>query len=687
VAISDGKLGSFTTWRAEPNNFAVGVGVIQSAVSGRLLLVMDYDTKRISNRQAAAIRGYWLRALNDMVDLRQRDYDYRDLVLMSPAEKAMVTEQSGPRGSADGQLDIEGLVEGWARSTPGATAVVCAGRELSYGELDERAGQLAAGLAAAGVVPGDRVALCMGRSADLIVAMLAVLKAGAAYVPLDPGYPAERLEFMLRDSAALLVITDDAPPASLPQGPWASVTVRSVEELRREPVSPGGGRPADPFCTVFTSGSTGRPKAVVVTRANVSALIASLGPVAIRSDDVILQFADTSFDVANYEIWGTLCAGASLVLPLANAADPVTLASTLVANGVTVLHLTGSMLNVMAETGIEMLGGLRLLVTGSEVVHAAPVNKIAERWPSLQIHTAWGPTETTTFSVADSIGGRRHSGEILLGRPMAGMAVSIVDELGEPVPVCAPGELIVAGAGVATGYARRSAATAERFQPGRADLTEPGGRVYYSGDIGCWLPDGRIAFRGRRDGLVKVRGFRVELGEIEACAEQLAGVGYAVGVATAGQHLTAEISLFVVRHDPSSLQQVAVAAHLRHHLPHYMIPSRIEFIDSVPTTRTGKVDKDALLKAPPTSWARQEGRSPNSLVGQIIGQIWAEMLNRPAVVMEDSFLNLGGHSLIAVRIVHRISGELGVNITLSEFLSAATLEELIAAVEQRLENS
>lgn len=444
---------------------------------------------------------------------------------------------------------------------------------------------LAAGLAANGVAVGDTVALCLRRSPDLIVAMLAVLRAGAAYVPLDARYPAERLEFMLRDSAAQLVLTDEISPASLPSGAWRDMTISVLggHRLARAPATRARALEADLFCTVYTSGSTGRPRAVAVTHGNVAALIASLGPLALRNDDVILQFADTSFDVATYEIWGTLCAGATVALPEQDAADPVTLARTLADHQVTVLHLTASMLNVIAETGLDALGGLRLLVTGSEVVHAAPVNRITARWPDLRVYTAWGPTETTTFSVTDSIGGRRHDTEILLGQPMAGMAVTILDDLDEPVPTGTVGEIVVAGAGLARGYARQSAVTAERFRPGWAELADPGGRVYHSGDLGCWLPDGRIAFRGRRDGMVKIRGFRVELGEIGRCAEILAGVSYAVAVAAVGQHLTNEITLFAVK---AEVEAAALSDHLRKHLPHYMIPTSIQLVDALPVTRT-----------------------------------------------------------------------------------------------------
>ncbi|EWC59380.1 Siderophore biosynthesis non-ribosomal peptide synthetase module [Actinokineospora spheciospongiae] len=541
--------------------------------------------------------------------------------------------------------DVPELVAEWVTRTPDAPAVVHGDRVLSYAELDTRARKIAAELD--GVGPGDLVALCLPRDPDLIAAMLAVLALGAAYLPVDPDQPAARIESLLADARPRVVVGGDragaADPSVLPTGT---------------------------AYVLHTSGSTGAPKGVVVPRTALVNLLLSLrAELSVTAEDRVLAAAPAGFDMSVPEFLLPLVTGAAAVLVDAGTVrDPDALLDVVEERGVTVMQATPSLWQILVARRPAALRGLRGVV-GGEAVPGALVDELT----GLGVDTlaCYGPTETTVWSTT-----RRGSapGTVPLGRPLWNTACRVLDRRLRPVPPGVVGELHIAGAGVATGYLHRPGQTAQRFV---ADpFGPPGTRMYRTGDLASWTADGELRFHGREDDQVKLRGHRIELGEVEAVLGAHPGVGAAaVALREHGPDDRRLVGYAVLT---GTTTPDAVLAHAAAHLPEYMVPARVVALDRLPLTANGKLARAAL---PAPDWAATRVVTPPStLREQVLCGLFAEVLGLPAVGATDNFFALGGHSLLVARLVERIGAVLGQRPRTRDVFAAGTPAGLAAAL-------
>ncbi|MGD9483564.1 amino acid adenylation domain-containing protein [Streptomyces sp. TRM70308] len=581
------------------------------------------------------------------------------------------------------------LFEEQARRRPDATAVVCGERSLSYRELDSRANRLAHLLAGSGARPGAFVGVCLPRSVDLPVALLAVLKTGAAYLPLDPGYPEERVAWMVRDADPVAVVgTSEVPRSGKPM-----ILLDDPAVAARLADAPGGAPPVvrdpgDAAYMIYTSGSTGRPKGVVVAHANVMALFAGARDLFdFGQDDVWTLFHSYAFDFSVWELWGALLHGGTLVVvPVDTARSAPDFLRLLADQRVTVLNLTPSAFYELARADAEdrVASGrlaLRYLVFGGEALDLARLEEWYERHDPAkpELVNMYGITETTVHVTHAALDRDRTAATGLVGRPLPGARCYVLDERLNLVPPGVVGELYVGGVGVGWGYWGRGGLTADRFVPD--PFGGAGERLYRTGDLVRWGRWG-LEYSGRMDDQVKIRGFRIELGEVESALARCPGVADAVVVAgTNGRgepclvgHVTRAASA-----DPADPSRLGVVARefVAQSLPAHMVPSVVMVSPEFPLSPTGKVDRRAL---PDPTFDASVGR-PRSPVEAVLCTLFADVLGLDEVGPDDGFFDRGGHSLVATSLVRRVRTALGVELGVSALFEASTpaaLARLIA---------
>lgn len=550
-------------------------------------------------------------------------------------------------------VDRASVVAQFARTaaTHATDVAVVAGEEtLTYGELAQRASSVASRLRAAGVRAGDFVGLAVDRSAALPIAALGILQSGAAYVPLDLDYPAERVKFMLHDSGARHVVTTRASAKVVEAlGGNANVIYADDDEATAgaaiDAVEP---RPNDPAYLIFTSGSTGTPKGVVVPHLAVSNLLGTLRTtVGFGEADAIVAVTSPAFDISVLELFLPLVQGGRLIVAGRDVAtDGTKLARLIDSSGATMFQSTPSGWRLLMNAG--WTGNAKL----SAIAGGEPMTRELADWllaRSGAVWNAYGPTETTVYSTAARI---EAGDRITIGRPLANTRIFILDAQGAIAPLGAPGEICIAGDGLATGYHNRAELTAEKFV---ASL-DGDGRMYRTGDIGRWLADGRIEHLGRADGQIKLRGYRIETGEIESALATHSAVRAAVvgvrGATTEDQRLVAWTQ-FQKDEDATTSE---LRRHLRQRLPEFMVPSLIVPVDVIPLTPNGKVDRRAL----PDPFASQTvvrgpARPPTTPTERLIADIWSRLLGVSDISVSDAFFDLGGHSLLAMRAAAEIT--------------------------------
>jgi amino acid adenylation domain-containing protein len=559
-------------------------------------------------------------------------------------------------------------------SRPDAVAVEYQGHSLTYRQLDSRANQLAHHLLRLGVQRGHRVALLVERSLEMVVATLASLKAGAVYVPLDPAYPAARLSFMLEDTAASVLLAQEH---LLPKLPSTSALVVRLDTgwdaVAAEPENAPdvGLSPDDGAYVMYTSGSTGRPKGVLIPHRGILRVVVGAHYAHFGPDETWLQLAPISFDASTLELWGALLNGGRLVVYPAGAPDLQELAEELKRRGVTSLWLPAALFELMASHQPQALTRLRQLLTGGDTMSPSRARELLSL--GVPLINGYGPTETTVFAAChplsrpdDALGL-----SIPIGRPIAGTSVYLLDSQLHPVPPGVPGELYIAGDGLALGYLNRPELTAERFVP-HPFSPLPGARLYRSGDLARFLPDGTLEFLGRRDSQVKVRGFRIELGEVEAALAQHPSVREAVVLAL-GDGPTKRLVAYV---SPSS-DTAPLRDFLRQRLPEHMVPSAFVALERFPLTPNGKLDRKAL--PPPEqleSTASPAHLPPRTPTEATLASLWAELLHVAVdtVSATDDFFSLGGHSLLATQLVSRIRSSFHVELPLRALFERPTIE-------------
>ncbi|HEV2146936.1 MAG TPA: amino acid adenylation domain-containing protein, partial [Longimicrobiaceae bacterium] len=572
------------------------------------------------------------------------------------------TEAEYPR-----ELCVHQLFEAQVERTPDAVALVFEDEEVAYGELNARANRLAHHLRARGVGPDARVALCVERSPDMVVGLLAVLKAGGAYVPLDPEYPEERLRYMLADSAPAVVLTHTSLEARFDglDLPRVALDAESSAWAGEPETNPERGAltPEHLAYVIYTSGSTGWPKGVMNPHRNlVNRLAWGQRACGLAAGEAVLQMTSLSFDVSAREIFWPLTTGARLVLPHPRGhRDPAYLADVIHAKGVTTLNLVPSLLQVLVEEPeMARRPGLRRVLCSGEALPASLLRQVKERLPRVEVCNIYGPSEAATAVSLPQCRVEEGRSTVAIGWPTANVRVYLLDGSGEPVPMGVAGELYVGGAGVARGYLGRPGLTAERFVPD-AFSGESGGRLYRTGDLGRRRADGSIEFLGRNDHQVKVRGFRVEPGEIEALLSEHPGVREAVVVAREDAPGDRRLVAYLVG---EALEPEALRAHLAERLPEYMVPGAYMQVERLPLTPNGKLDRSALPAPEADAYARQGYEPPVGEVEQGLAEIWAEVLKVERVGRWDHFFDLGGHSLLAVQVASRVRQRLGAEVPL-----------------------
>ncbi|MBZ4423327.1 non-ribosomal peptide synthetase, partial [Myxococcus sp. RHSTA-1-4] len=609
------------------------------------------------------------------------------LSLLTEAERQQVlVEWNATTTDYPRDTPIHTLFARQAALTPEAVAVVFGDARLTYAELDLRANQLAHHLRANGVVPGARVGVCLERSLELVVALLGVLKAGGAYVPVDRTYPPERIAFLLQQAGVGVLLTQEDVADELPalgqrfvclDTEWAQVA-RQPETAPEEEVS------ADSLAYVmFTSGSTGQPKGVSVPHRGVVRLVRGSTFIDFGPDHTFLLFAPVAFDASTLEVWGALLNGGRLVVAPPHKLSLEELGELFVRHGITTLWLTAALFEQVALHQGEALAHVRQVLSGGDVLPAVRVRQHLERMrKGAVLVNAYGPTENTTFSTTHTLHRDSTVGaSVSIGRPVSNSTTYVLDASMQPVPVGVPGELYVGGDGLAWGYLGRPELTAERFVP-NPFATEPGSRLYRTGDRVRWRADGTLDFLGRTDFQVKVRGFRIEPGEVEAVVRQFAGVREAVVVVREDVPGDKRLVAYAVAGTDEALEARAVRAFLQQKLPEYLVPSAVVVLPALPLSPNGKVDRKAL-PAPeaPGAGEDMEYVAPRTETERQLALFFSELLRTERVGVHDDFFDLGGHSLLATQLVSRVRAVSGVDLPLRDLFEAPT----VAALAERIE--
>ncbi|OJF15772.1 AMP ligase [Couchioplanes caeruleus subsp. caeruleus] len=582
----------------------------------------------------------------------------------------------------DGSLAA--LFEEQADRSPDAPALRFGDDTLSYRELDERANQLSHALAQLGVGAEARVGLCLGYGADWVVGALAAVKLAAAYVPLDPDYPVDRLAYMAEDSGVQVVLVRSTTAERL-----AGTAVRLVDLDEVAPAitaaplgSPAHSAHPDHLAYImYTSGSTGRPKGVAVTHRNVIRLVRGVDYVDFRPGDSVAQCSNISFDAATFEVWGALLNGAQLVgISRDGILDPARLGERIRGEGIDILFLTTSLGMQVARDRPAALDGLRCFVFGGEQADPHALRALLAHGAPQRTVNGYGPTETTTFAAAHECHGLGPGDTVVpIGRPLSNTTMYVLDESLEPVPAGVEGELHIGGDGVARGYVNRPGLTADRFVPDHLGGV-PGRRLYRTGDRARHRPDGTVEVLGRFDRQLKVRGFRIEPGEIEDCLLRTGLVRHATVQPwhdTAGDtHLVG----YVVPAEPEVTTEV-VRARLSDELPDYLVPHLLVSLPALPLTANGKLDMRALPDPTGQFRDRADVSAPGTPSERMIADVWREVLGGTEVGRQDSFFELGGHSLKATQVVIRVSAAVGAQVPLRLLFDHQTLAAFAAAVD------
>jgi amino acid adenylation domain-containing protein/non-ribosomal peptide synthase protein (TIGR01720 family) len=602
------------------------------------------------------------------------------LPFLTEGEEALLEDWNATRTEYPRDQTIGGVFAGQAQRRPDSAAVTFDGQVLSYQELEARSNRLARHLRSLGVKAGTRVGVSLERSLDLPIALLGIVKAGGAYVPLDPSYPKDRRSFMVSDSGVSVLLTQERLLGEV-AGSAARVVCldRDWEEVSKGSPEPfeSGATTADLAYVTYTSGSTGTPKGVEIPHRGVLRLVFGVEYAEFGAGEVFLQLAPVSFDASTLELWGALLHGGKCVLYPGQVPTARELGEVIEREGVTTLWLTASLYNAVLDEQPEALRGLKQLLIGGEALSVSHVRRGLAELPGTRIVNGYGPTEGTTFTCCHTIPKdlAKEVVSIPIGRPISNTRTYVLDGRMGQVPIGVAGELYIGGDGLARGYLDRPELTAEKFVPDPFGK-EAGGRLYRTGDLVRHLPDGTIEFLGRKDSQVKVRGFRIELGEIESALGLHAAVKDAVVVVREDHPGEKRLVAYVTTHGGEGVEAGDLRKHLKARLPEYMVPSSIVWLEALPLSPNGKVDRRALPVPAMESGEAYEG--PRTRAEAVLSRIWSEVLRVPVVGIRDNFFELGGDSILSLQVVAR-ANEAGLRLSLKQLFQAQTIEELARA--------
>lgn len=666
------------------SKFDLSVAMVET--SRGMLTTVEYSTDLFDSSTAVRLLNNYRTLLEGIIADPQQTISRLPMLTENERNQILVewnaTGVEYPRDRC-----IHELFASQAQRDPQAIAAVFGEQEISYGGLELRSGRLASHLRALGVSSGARVAICLEPSVEMIVGLLAILKAGAAYVPIDPEYPEERIDFILAETEAAVVLTHRRLAAHFARiknvwldGGWEAL--ERIEEV--EPICLAAGKPDDVAYVMFTSGSTGKPKGVCVPHRGVNRLVVNCDYVQLGPDDVVAQVSNCCFDAATFEIWGALLNGSRLVgIERERVLSAESFSTELARHQVTTLVVTTALFNELAHERAEVFCTLHNVLFGGEQCDAGAVRKVIESGgPPQRLLNVYGPTETTTFATWYEIkAGQNFEGRIPIGRPITNTEVYILDGHCNPVPVGVAGEICIGGDGVAKGYLNRVELTAERFI---ASPFASGQRLYRTGDQGRFLPDGNIDFLGRLDHQVKVRGFRIELGEVEAGLSVHPAVRQAVVCVREdeGAVKTRQLVAYVVPIDGSGSTGLneRLRVFLKEKLPHYMVPSAVMVLKDFPLTPNGKIDREGLPE-PVLDGERGGCVAPSGETETTVAEAWSAILGVQNIGADESFFDLGGHSLMVTRVVSRLRSIFEIDIPLRVFFENPTVAALAAYIE------
>ncbi|MGW7104090.1 amino acid adenylation domain-containing protein [Streptomyces sp. NPDC054838] len=643
----------------------------------RLRLHLDHRPDVLDARAARSVADALERLLATAAD--EPGTPVGEIDLLSADQHRLIEEWNSTAVPVPATTLVE-LFERQVAATPQAPATVFRGERLSYAELDARAERLAGALRARGAGPERIVAVALHRSTEMVVALLAVLKSGAAYLPVDPTLPADRVAYLLSDARPVLLITTEDVEPLLPAAPGTARLRPDADDGAGECAAQPP-LPSHPAYVIYTSGSTGRPKAVVVEHAAiVNRLLWMQDRYGLGADDRVLQKTPFGFDVSVWEFFWPLLTGAVLVVAEPGGhKDPAYLAGLIQREAVTTVHFVPSMLAVFAqEPAAGRCRSLRRVVCSGEALPEELKNRFLDVL-DVPLHNLYGPTEAAV-DVTHWDCRRADRGPVPIGRPIWNTALYVLDPAGRPVPVGLPGELYLAGAGLARGYLRRPELTAERFP--LDPFGPPGSRMYRTGDIVRRRGDGAVEYLGRTDDQVKIHGFRIELGEIETSLARLPGVGAAAVVVREDVPGERRLAGYVVPAAGAVLDPAGMRAELARSLPEYMVPLLV-VLDGLPVTPNGKLDRKAL-PAPASGAAASGHEPPAGETEEFVALVWGAVLDRTDIGRHDDFFALGGHSLSATRVAARLRQALGLELPLHTLFEHRTVAGLATAVETAL---
>ncbi|CRM27937.1 Gramicidin S synthase II [Pseudomonas sp. 28 E 9] len=649
---------------------ASGIQVLSSEERSNYPLVLNVDdlgagfaltVQGIATLDVQRVADYMLTALRHLVTALQQapTTALQTLSIIPPAERRqLLVEFNASRRDYPAHLSVAQLFEAQALARPEAVAVVQGKLSLSYRDLNRRANRLAHYLIGQGVQPGEPVALALPRGIDLVVSQVAVLKCAAVYVPLDVNAPAERQAFMVQDSGARLVLDDlaglnlDGLPAENPEREQSADSVAYI---------------------MYTSGSTGTPKGVLVPQRGITRLVINNGYADFNAQDRVAFASNPAFDASTLDVWAPLLnGGCVVVVEQAVLLSHTSFAALLQEQLVTVLWMTAGLFHQYADGLLPVFRQLRYLIVGGDVLDPQVIGRVLEQGKPRHLLNGYGPTEATTFSTTFEITAVGE-GSIPIGRPIANAQAYVLDERRQPVPLGVTGELYIGGAGVAKGYLNQPQLTAETF------ISNPfgDGLVYRTGDLACWQADGTLLYQGRNDLQVKIRGFRIEPGEIETRLATFAGLKDCVVLAREDAPGDKRLVAYYTAAAPLAIE--ALRDHVQGQLPDYMVPSAYVWLERLPLTANGKLDRKHLPMPDQSALLSRAYEAPQGEVETLLAQIWQDVLKLERVGRHDHFFELGGHSLLAVSLIERMR-RVGLSADVRVLFSQPSLAALAAAV-------
>ncbi len=650
-----------------------------------------YNSDLFDHSTILQLKGRWLQLLDRVAaDPKQRLSDLVKSVsaLTEQPQSYPLPEWNATATDYPRDKTVAQVFEDQVTKQPSAAALIFGSDQVSYSELNRRANQLANRLQKLGVTRDMPIGIGMERSLEMVTTLLAILKAGGAYVPLDPDYPDARLALIIKQTAMPLIVTKSHLANRFVATNGPRVVSLDTEKINDESDanSPNQSHPDDLAYVMYTSGSTGTPKGVAIPNRAVVRLVKNTNYATFSPDETFLQLAPLSFDASTFEIWGPLLNGGELVIMSPTPPSLEDIGKAIRQHKVTTLWLTAGLFNAIVDERIDDLRPLRQLLAGGDVLSVTHVKKAVQTLKQTRLINGYGPTESTTFACCHTIDPLASlESSIPIGEPIANTTAYILDSALHPVPIGVTGELFIGGDGLARGYWHNDSLTGEKFvsDPFNAN---PGTRLYRTGDMARWRNDGIIEFLGRSDNQIKLRGFRIEPGEIEFALKQQHGVLDAAVIMREDVPGNRRLVGYVVCEEEASRQfnEENILAVLRKSLPDYMTPSVILNLQAMPRTQNGKLDRDAL-PAPESSPARSERQfvSPKTTLENQLAALWATVLGIDCVSVTDNFFDLGGHSLSGLRLINRLRETIGKSVPLTAIFEAPTVRQMAELLEKQ----